>query len=57
MLNYFVKQSKEEKESKEEIEKLLKVGYIKPIQHPIWLTNIIPVKKNWQIRRCVDFLA
>lgn len=44
------------KQIKEEIEKLLKVGFIKPIQHPIWLTNIVLVKKNGQIRCCVDFL-
>ena len=41
---------------KTEIEKLLKVGFIAPIQHPTWLANIVPVKKkNGQIRVCVDF--
>ena len=36
--------------------KLLAVGFIKPIQHPRWLSNIVPVKKkNGQIRCCVDF--
>lgn len=41
---------------KEEIQKLLDVGFIKPIQHPIWLANIVPVKKNnGQIRCCIDF--
>ena len=40
----------------QEIQKLLTVGFIKPIMHPKWLLNIIPVKKkNGQIRCCVDF--
>ena len=35
---------------------MLAAGFIKPIQHPRWLSNIIPVKKkNGQIRCCVDF--
>ena len=35
---------------------MLVASFIKPIQHPRWLSNIIPVKKkNWQIRCCVDF--
>ena len=35
---------------KKEVEKLLKVGFIKPIQHPTWLANIVLVmKKNSQI--------
>ena len=39
-----------------EVQKLLATGFIKPIQHPRWLSNIIPVKKkNGQIRCCVDF--
>lgn len=33
----------------------MKVGFIKQIQHSIWLTNIVPVKKNGQIHCCVDF--
>ena len=40
----------------QEIQKLLTIGFIKPIMHPKWLSNIVPVKKkNWQIRCCVDF--
>ena len=40
----------------QEVKKLLSVGFIKPIQHPLWLSNIVPVKKkNGQIRCCVDF--
>lgn len=42
---------------KEEIQKLLIVGYIKPIQSPTSLTNIVLVKKkNGQIRCCIHFL-
>ena len=40
----------------QEIQKLLTAGFIKPIMHPKWLSNIVPVKKkNGQIRCCVDF--
>ena len=39
-----------------EVQKLLATGFIKPIQHPRWLSNIVLVKKkNGQIRCCVDF--
>ena len=39
-----------------EVQKLLPTGFIKPIQHPRWLSNIVLVKKkNGQIRYCVDF--
>jgi hypothetical protein len=35
---------------------LLAASFIKPIQHPRWLSNIVLVKKkNGQIRCCVDF--
>ena len=38
-----------------EVQKLL-VIFIKPIEHPRWLSNIVPVKKkNGQIRCYVDF--
>uniref|UniRef100_A0A2N9GG70 RNA-directed DNA polymerase n=1 Tax=Fagus sylvatica TaxID=28930 RepID=A0A2N9GG70_FAGSY len=38
------------------VKKLLSAGFIKPIQHPQWLSNIVPVKKkNGRIRCCVDF--
>jgi hypothetical protein len=40
----------------QEVKKLLSANFIKPIQHPRWLSNIVPVKKkNGQIRCCVDF--
>ena len=29
-----------------EVQKLLAAGFIKPIQHPRWLSNIVPVKKR-----------
>ena len=35
---------------------MLVTGFIKPIQHPRWLSNIVPIKKkNDHIRCCVDF--
>ena len=40
----------------QEVKKLLTAGFIKPIQHPKCLSNIVPVKKkNGQIRCCMDF--
>ena len=40
----------------QEVKKLLSADFIKPIQHPRWLSNIVPVKKkNGQIRCYVDF--
>jgi hypothetical protein len=30
----------------QEVKKLLAAGFIKPIQHPQWLSNIVPVKKK-----------
>ena len=45
-----------EEQIKKEMEKLLKAKFIRPIQHPTWLANIVPVKKkNGQIHCCVDF--
>ena len=39
-----------------EVQKLLAAGFIKPNEHPCWLSNIVPVKKkNGQIRHCIDF--
>lgn len=39
-----------------EIQKLLDIGFIRPIQHPTWVTNIVSVKKvNIKIRYCIDF--
>ena len=40
----------------QEVKKLLAAGFIKPIQHPKWLSNIVPMKKkNGHIRCCLDF--
>ena len=40
----------------QEVKKLLAAGFIKPIQHPKWLSNIVLVKKkNGQICCYVDF--
>ena len=45
-----------EKQIVKEVEKLLAASFIKPIQHPWWLANIVPMKKkNKQIQCCVDF--
>lgn len=39
----------------QEVKKLLAEGFIKPIQNPKWLSNIVLVKKkNGQIRCCMD---
>lgn len=36
---------------KEEVERLLKAKFIKPIQHPTWFANIVPVtKKNGKVQ-------
>ena len=29
-----------------EVQKLLAAGFIRPIEHPKWLSNIVPVKKK-----------
>ena len=40
----------------QEVKKLLVAGFIKPIQHPKWFSNVVLVKKkNGQIHCCVDF--
>ena len=47
---------KVEAQISQEVKKLLLAGFIKPIQHPRWLSNIVPMKKkNGQIGCCVDF--
>jgi ribonuclease HI/uncharacterized protein YehS (DUF1456 family) len=39
-----------------EVNKLEKAGFIREVQFPKWIANIVPVrKKNGQIRVCVDF--
>ena len=39
-----------------EINKLKEANFIREVQYPSWLANIVPVKKkNGQIRICIDF--
>ncbi|PKA53182.1 RNA-directed DNA polymerase like [Apostasia shenzhenica] len=41
---------------REEINKLLGAGYIREVQYPQWLTNVVMVKKaNGKWRMCIDF--
>ena len=41
---------------KEEIDKLLRVGFIRPVKQATWLSPIVVVpKKNGKIRVCVDY--
>jgi hypothetical protein len=40
----------------EEVEKLLKAGFIREVDYPEWLANVVLVKKsNGKWRMCVDF--
>jgi len=40
----------------EEVEKLLKAGFIREVDYPEWLSNVVLVKKsNGKWRMCVDF--
>lgn len=42
---------------KEEVNKLLSAGLIKEVQYPIWLNNVVLLKKtNEKWRMCVDFI-
>lgn len=41
---------------KQEVQKILDVGFIKEVQYPTWLANVILVlKSNGKWRMCVDF--
>ncbi|KAK4409496.1 Transposon Ty3-G Gag-Pol polyprotein [Sesamum angolense] len=41
---------------KEEVEKLLRIDYIRPVQYPEWLANVVLVPKpNGKWRMCIDF--
>ena len=41
---------------KEEIDKLLRVGFIRPVKQATWLSPIVAVpKKNGKIRVCLDY--
>ena len=40
----------------EEIDKLLRVGFIRPVKKVTWLSPIVVVpKKNGKIRVCIDY--
>jgi len=40
----------------EEVSKLIKVGFIREVKYPKWISNIVPIKKkNGQVRVCIDF--
>jgi hypothetical protein len=39
----------------DELARLLAAGFIREVQHPEWLTNLVPVKKkNGKWRMCVN---
>ena len=41
---------------KEEIDKLLRVGFLRPVKQATWLSLIVVIlKKNEKIRVCVDY--
>ncbi|KAL0368064.1 UNVERIFIED_CONTAM: Transposon Ty3-G Gag-Pol polyprotein [Sesamum calycinum] len=41
---------------KEEVDKMLQAGYIRPVQYPEWLANVVLVPKpNGKWRLCIDF--
>ncbi|KAL0355700.1 UNVERIFIED_CONTAM: Transposon Ty3-G Gag-Pol polyprotein [Sesamum radiatum] len=41
---------------KEEVDKLLKAKYIRPVQYPEWMANVVLVPKlNGKWRLCIDF--
>jgi len=38
------------------VDKLIKANFIREVQYPTWLANIVPIrKKSGQLRICVDF--
>ena len=40
----------------DEVDKLLKVGFIREVNYPEWVSNVVMVKKaNGKWRMCVDF--
>lgn len=42
---------------KVELEKFLDVGFIKLIDYPVWISNLVPVSKpNNNIRICTNFI-
>ena len=41
---------------KEEVEKLYNARFLRAVNYPKWLANVVPVpKKDRKVRMCVDF--
>ena len=41
---------------KSEVKKLINSGFVREVQHPDWVANIVLVpKKNGKIRICIDY--
>lgn len=36
-------------------DKMVRAGFIREVQYPTWLANIVPVKRSRWIRVCIDF--
>ena len=48
--------SERQKAIAEEVDKLLKVGFIREVNYPNWVSNVVLVKKaNGKWRMCIDF--
>jgi hypothetical protein len=43
---------------RKEVQKLLDVGFIEEVHHPIWLANLVIVPKaNGKLRMCIDYTS
>jgi hypothetical protein len=43
---------------RKEVRKLLDVGFIEEVHHPIWLANLVIVPKaNGKLRMCIDYTS
>ncbi|RDX78623.1 hypothetical protein CR513_41075, partial [Mucuna pruriens] len=50
------KQGEEKRAVKEEVGKLLTAGFVREVQYPTWLANVVMVKKaNGRWRMCTDY--
>ena len=48
--------SERQKAIAEEVDKLLKIGFIREVNYPDWISNVVLVKKaNDKWRMCIDF--
>jgi hypothetical protein len=43
--------------AKAEVHRLLEAKFIKPIDYPTWLANVVVQKKNGKWRMCIDFTS